>query len=150
METNDRNAAVLNDLIEINNDRVEGYQKAAKETAKDDGDLRSLFNNMADESRGYAEELRKYVRDEGSAPAEGTTNRGKVYRAWMDIKAAISGKDRKAILSSCEFGEDAAQRAYKTALEEDQLSGEVRSVITDQKTKLRASHDKIRNMRDSE
>ncbi|MEO7923536.1 MAG: PA2169 family four-helix-bundle protein [Chitinophagaceae bacterium] len=150
METNERNTEVLNDLIEINNDRVEGYQKAASETAGDDGDLRTLFTKMADESRGYAEELRSHVRSEGEAPAEGTTNRGKVYRVWMDIKAAITGKNRKAILSSCEFGEDAAQRAYKTALDDDQLSGNVRTIISEQRTKLRASHDRIRNMRDAE
>lgn len=150
MKTNQKNAEVLNDLIEINNDRVTGYEKAANETAAADADLRILFNDMADESREYARELKKYVAQNGETPADGTTNRGKIYRVWMDVKAAISGQSRKAILASCEYGEDAAQKAYSSALEEIDLSGDVRSVIADQKTKLRRSHDKIKLMRDTQ
>ena len=150
MKKNQKNAGVLNDLIEINNDRVTGYEKAANETAAADADLRILFNDMADESREYARELKKYVAQNGETPADGTTNRGKIYRVWMDVKAAISGQSRKAILASCEYGEDAAQKAYSSALEEIDLSGDVRSVIADQKTKLRRSHDKIKLMRDTQ
>lgn len=150
METIKKDAEVLNDLIEINNDRVEGYTRAIAETATDDNDLRSLFTDMANESRGYADELRQHVTETGEDPTDGTTNKGKIYRMWMDVKAFITGHDRKAILASCEFGEDAAQKAYKTALEEEDLLAETRALITEQKSKLRASHDKIKRMRDSQ
>jgi len=150
METNEKNVEVLNDLIEINNDRVQGYEKAAKETAAADADLRSLFNDMAGESRANLAELKKHVARTGEDPSEGTTKRGKIYRAWMDVKAAVTGQSRKAILASCEFGEDAAQRAYASALETGDLSLEVRTLISEQKAKLRASHDKIKRMRDTQ
>ena len=150
MEKNEKIAEVLNDLIEINNDRIEGYGKAAKETASEDADLRSVFMAMADESKTYAAELTKHVETAGEKPAEGTTQRGKIYRVWMDVKAAVTGKNRKSILDSCEFGEDAAQRAYNTALETEELSPEVRTLITEQKSKLRKSHDKIKAMRDTQ
>lgn len=150
MEKNEKTAEVLNDLIEINNDRIEGYGKAAKETASEDADLRAVFIEMAAESKTYATELKKHVQKAGEEPAEGTTQRGKIYRVWMDVKAGITGQSRKAILASCEFGEDAAQRAYNTALETDDLSPEVRTLITEQKSKLRKSHDKIKAMRDTQ
>jgi len=54
MKTNEKNIDVLNDLIQINNDRVAGYEKAANETEFVDADLRSIFNSMASESRTYA------------------------------------------------------------------------------------------------
>lgn len=134
---------VLNDLIQINNDRVEGYEKAANETSADDADLHALFNQMAVESRKYANELSAHVQD----PAKGTSLQGKIYRTWMDVKATFSGKDRKAILASCEFGEDAAQKAYEQALKED-IPAEIRTLITDQKAGLKQSHDKIKRLRD--
>ena len=151
MKLNEKTAEVLNDLIEINNDRIEGYERASRETESDDADLRALFNNMASESRRYVNELTSLVSQTGEEPAKGTTVRGKIYRAWMDVKATFSGHDRKAILASCEFGEDAAQRAYDAALSSDaEIPANIRQVIMDQKTYLDNSHDKIRAMRDAQ
>jgi uncharacterized protein (TIGR02284 family) len=151
MKTNEKTAEVLNDLIQINNDRIEGYERAAKETDASDADLRSLFLSLASESRLYVNELSKYVARSGEEPANGTTLSGKIYRAWMDVKATFTGKDRKAILASCEYGEDAAQRAYDEALKTDaELPTEIRQLITEQKSSLRKSHDKVKRMRDTQ
>ena len=144
---NEKNATVLNDLIQINNDRVAGYEKAAKETDIKDADLRAVFTNLAAESRNNVSALSRYVTRNGEDPAEGTTAKGKIYRAWMDVKATFSGKDRKAILASCEYGEDAAQKAYKEALGED-LTTDVRDLISEQQADLKKSHDKIKRLRD--
>ena len=146
----EKNTEVLNDLIKINNDRVKGYEKAAKETKDKDGDLRTLFNGMASESRNYVQELERQVTSRGESPADGTTLDGDIYRGWMDVRATFTGKDRKGILASCEFGEDAAQRAYEKALKVDNLSGEVTRIITDQKSRLQQAHDQIKRMRDSQ
>lgn len=149
MKTNEKTAEVLNDLIQINNDRIQGYEKAAKETASEDADLRAIFDSMAAESRSYVSALTTHVAISGNEPADGTTVKGKIYRTWMDVKATFSGKDRKAILASCEYGEDAAQKAYEEALATDaELPTDIRQLIADQKSSLRKSHDKIKKMRD--
>lgn len=150
MEINEKNAEVLNDLIEINNDRLKGYEKAVAETAAEDADLRDLFEEVATVSRGCKDELTKFVYRNGEVPAEGTTARGKIYRVWMDVKAAITGHDRKAILASCEFGEDAAQRAYNQALETEGISDDVKALLRDQQARLKKSHDRIKYMRDAQ
>ena len=148
METKEKEStAVLNDLVVINNDRVEGYETAAKEA--EETELKDLFISLANESRKFKSELIAKVVDLNGAPAEGTTTSGKIFRAWMDLKAALAKKDRKAILSSCEFGEDAALKAYHDALESDDLSAECRSIVNKQEMALQKSHDKIKAMRDS-
>lgn len=149
MEINEKISETLNDLIQINNDRVEGYERAAKETSDEDADLRTLFTDMANDSRDFAGELRDHVNDTGNDPAEGTTAMGKIYRVWMDVKAAVTGKCRKAILDSCEFGEDAAQKAYNSALEDESLTPDLRKLIIDQQSKLKRAHDKVKQMRDA-
>jgi uncharacterized protein (TIGR02284 family) len=149
MERNERTLDVLNDLIRINNDRVEGYQKAISNTGEGDSDLRNLFTRMADESKNYLRELKNQVQRLGGEPASGTTSSGKVYRVWMDVKSGFSGSDRKSVLEECEYGEDAAQKAYDKALDPDNdLSPEVRSLIQQEKVGLRASHDTIKSYRD--
>lgn len=149
MTTNEKLVEVLNDLIEINNDRVEGYKRAAEETDTIDVDLQAIFHKMASDSTKFAGDLTTEVVRMGGEPAEGTTNMGKAYRVWMDIKSTFTGKDRKAILSSCEYGEDAAQKAYEEALESDaEMSAEIRQLLTSQKSDLKTAHDTIKKYRD--
>lgn len=149
METNENLIETLNGLIEINNDRVNGYEKAIEETKDLDMDLRAIFSSMASDSRKYASELSAIVSQSGGTPADGTTNSGKVYRVWMDIKTLFSGHSRQSLLELCEFGEDAAQKAYTEALASDaEISAETRQVITNQQGKLKTSHDVIKKYRD--
>lgn len=149
MENKSELIEVLNDLVKINNDRIEGYERAIKESKESDVDLIGIFNEMADQSRKYVTELVQEVGRLGGEAATDTTMSGKVYRVWMDMKAAITGKDRESILGSCEYGEDVAQRAYDAALESDAyMSTEVRQMIADQKSNLKTSHDLIKKYRD--
>jgi uncharacterized protein (TIGR02284 family) len=149
MATNEKLVEVLNDLIQINNDRTVGYDKAANETEGLDTDLQVLFRKMADESRKYKTELVTEVARLGGTPAEGTTGLGKIYRVWMDVKATFSGNDRQAALESCEYGEDAAQKAYRTALASDaEIDADTRQLITTQQAALKNSHDIVKKYRD--
>lgn len=149
MATYEKATEVLNDLVKINNDRIEGYEKATAQT--EDTDLKALFKQMMDESRKYVSELNQQLTVYGKDIQTDTTVSGKIYRTWMDVKRAFTGNDRHAILSSCEYGEDAAQRAYEEALSaEDPLPNDLRQVITSQKASLRRSHDIIKQQRDLE
>ena len=149
METNENLVEVLNDLIKINNDRIDGYEKALNEVEDLDLDLKGIFQKMANESRDYVQELSREVAALGGEVATGTTNSGKIYRVWMDIKATFTGHDRTSVLESCEYGEDAAQEAYEDALATDaDLPVDIRQVITDQKSSLLESHNLIKKYRD--
>lgn len=149
MATYEKATEVLNDLVKINNDRVEGYEKAIIQT--NDADLKALFTQMADESRKYVMELNQQLSSWGEDIQTETTASGKIYRTWMDVKRTFTGNDRHAILASCEYGEDAAQRAYQEALStEDPLPNELRELITRQKASLKRSHDIIKQQRDLE
>lgn len=150
MQNNEDLIEVLNDLIRINNDRIEGYEKAINETKDIDVDLKSLFRRMADQSRTNKTELVQEVQKKGGgADTNSTTNSGKIYRAWMGVKATFAGKDRKSVLAACEFGEDAAQKAYQEALESDAtMDVDIRQLVVKQKTSLKESHDLIKRQRD--
>ncbi|HWJ93035.1 MAG TPA: PA2169 family four-helix-bundle protein [Flavisolibacter sp.] len=148
---NEKVIGILNDLVRINHDRVVGYEKAIDELKDEDADLKTLFTRYISESREYGQELTQEVTRLGGDPADGTTNSGKVYRVWMDLKAAITGKDRKTVLSNCEFGEDAAQKAYDTALNSDvDLEPSVRDLVVRQKATLKSGHDEVKRLRDME
>jgi len=146
---NEKVIGVLNDLIRINHDRVVGYEKAIEELKDEDADLKVLFQRYIMQSRDCGQELTTEVSRLGGNPADGTTNSGKVYRVWMDLKATITGHDRKTVLDNCEFGEDAAQKAYDTALNTDvDLEPSIRDVIVREKAILKSGHDEVKRLRD--
>lgn len=147
MENEDQ-IMVLNDLVKINNDRIEGYRKASKNFKDDNIELLSLFNRFAMESQDNKEELIEQIRRLGGTSDEGTTISGKIYRAWMDVKATFGGDDAKGILESCEGGEDAAKKAYQSALESGYLDTQSHVIVTHQQQEQLQSHDKIKALRE--
>ena len=138
----------LNNLVEINNDRVEGYETAAKEL--EGGELHSLFGKLAGTSHNNLSELRAEINRLGGEPTEGTRISGKFFRVWMDVKAALWSDERQTVLDSCEFGEDKALEAYNEALEDPKdLTAEQVAMIRKQEVALRQDHDHVKALRDA-
>ena len=146
---NEKTIEVLNTLITINNDRIEGYETASEET--DEQDLKTLFAKFSQTSEKCKQALVSEVNKLGGTASEGTRTTGKFFRVWMDVKAALTGKDRKAILDSCEYGEDAAVDTYEKALKDDleHLNAEQQTMINTQHALIKADHDKVKSLRDS-
>ncbi len=144
---NEKIIDVLNSLITINNDRIEGYKTASEET--EENDLKSLFAKFILTSEKCKSELIEEVNKLGGEIAEGTKVSGKFFRVWMDVKAALTGKDRMTILNSCKIGENEAKETYKIALEDnlDDLTVEYKNMISAQKELLKADRKHIKALR---
>jgi uncharacterized protein (TIGR02284 family) len=151
MATNENTIELLNDLIRINHDRVAGYEKAIEELKTDDNDIRVVFESFRLTSNKNISELTEAVLNKGGEPTHESTAAGKVYRAWMSVKATFTGHSTQAILDACEYGEDAAQRAYKEALADgEELPSDVKALISEQKAALKKEHDAVKEYRDAE
>lgn len=145
---NEKTIEVLNTLITINNDRIEGYETAGDET--EEQDLKTFFKELKQTSLQCNKELVSEVTKLGGTASDSTRITGKFFRVWMDVKAALTGKDRKTILDSCEYGEEAAQKTYEEALENDteNLNAELKALVKAQHALLKADLDKVKLMKD--
>jgi uncharacterized protein (TIGR02284 family) len=146
---NEKTIEILNSLIIINNDRIEGYETATNETKEQD--LKNLFGQFSATSQKCKQELVNEVINLGGVVAKGTMTSGKFFRVWMDVKAALTGKDRKAILNSCEYGEDTAVSAYTNALKNDveDLTAQQQAMLNMQLSLIKADLEKVKLMRDT-
>lgn len=143
-----KSISALNELIVINNDRVEGYKTAHTET--EETEMKILFERMMETSESNLVELKSAVRVLGGEVEEGTRTTGKFFRVWMDFKATLTGNNRGTILDSCEFGEDKALEAYETALEDkEDLGPDHIAMIHRQQAAIRADHDRVKALRDA-
>ncbi|TYP97294.1 uncharacterized protein (TIGR02284 family) [Sphingobacterium allocomposti] len=148
--TAEKNATLLNDLIEINNDRIEGYTKAIELVdATSDADIIALFERFRQQSQQFKNELTPLVIKEGEEPTESTRLTGKLYRLWMDVKINIQGHDRKSILASCEKGEDVFKKVYQDVLEDiDEIDERILAVIESQAEVQLLAHNEVKALRD--
>ncbi|HVS97045.1 MAG TPA: PA2169 family four-helix-bundle protein [Puia sp.] len=146
--TSRQTAGVLSDLIRINNDRIEGYEKALKDLKPEDNDLRLIFLKAIDQSRSIRLALGKEIQVLGEDVPTGTSGSGSIHRAWLELKATFTGHNRHSILASCEFGEDAAQKAYESALESEYLPEYLSAIVLQEKQELKIVHDEIKALRD--
>jgi uncharacterized protein (TIGR02284 family) len=145
----EKSIEVLNSLIEINNDRIAGYETASKET--EESDLKKIFPELKRTSERCNSELIGEVANLGGTPTTETRTSGKMYRVWMDVKSAITGKDRKALLNSCEFGEDIAVDTYRKVLRDNaqDITAHQQTLLNAQFSQIKADHDHIRRLRDA-
>ena len=138
---------VLNSLIEINNDRIYGYETASKEVGETD--LKMMFLHATETSLKCKAQLVAEVQSLGGIQTESTTTSGKFYRLWMDIKASVSGKDRKVILDSCVYGEEAAIETYEDLLKDlENVTLNQQMIIQEQLLLIKADYGKVKNLRD--
>ena len=150
METIQERIDVLNDLIEINNDRVKGFEKVLEDIDDQNVDLKELFRNFADQSRQNSQELAALVGEHGTNDVEtGTSAAGKLHRVWIDTKSLFGGSGRESILSEAERGEDAIKKAYQDALTDGELSGESYEIVQRQASGINAAHNQVKALRDA-
>lgn len=146
---NEKLVNVLNSLIKINNDRIEGYLRAASET--DTIELINMFEDFQKTSQLCKSELSTEVIRLGGTPTYETTTTGKIFRLWMDLKAAVTGNNINLILKSCEYGEKAALETYKNALiqEHHLITVKEQNMLNAHYSLIKSDLDKVTNRRNN-
>jgi uncharacterized protein (TIGR02284 family) len=133
--------STLNGLVETCRDGASGFQAAA--SAVREASLQRVFASFSQQRAEFAEELEPLVRSLGGDPAEAGHLAAAVHRGWINLKAAITGKDDAAIITECERGEDFAQHRYRKALD-TMLPAEARATVERQYIQVREAHDHVR------
>ncbi|NUT00449.1 MAG: PA2169 family four-helix-bundle protein [Sphingomonas sp.] len=144
MDNNDQ-ISTLNGLIETTVDSITGYEDSAENIENER--FREIFRSRANERQQVVTELREEVRRLGGEPEEAGTFMGKAHQRFEDLKAAITGRDEKAIINEVERGEDYIKGKFEKALEGDDLGAESREVVQRCFQSIREGHDQISQLK---
>jgi uncharacterized protein (TIGR02284 family) len=137
--------STLNTLIATLIDSVTGYEDSAANI--DNSRLKELFRDSARERQRVVEDLRSEVRRLGGNPEDDGSFLGKTHQRFLDLKAAIAGRDEKAVINETERGEDYLKEKFETALNAGTLSGESRAVVERAYQSVRKGHDQVSSLK---
>lgn len=138
---NNDNVTIIKTLTSTLNDSVNGYREAAEHA--EGSQFQQIFRDNAAERERVAGELAGEVRRLGGTPDQDGSLMGKTHQAFVDLKAAVMGRDDKAIINEVERGEDYLKEKFETALKTDDLAPESRDVIDRAYQSVRKGHDQI-------
>lgn len=133
--------STLNSLIATTIDSITGYEDSAKKIH--DERLREIFRSRAGERQQVVEQLRGEVRRLGGDPEDGGSFLGKAHQRFEDLKAAITGRDEKAIINEVERGEDYLKEKWQAALQSGNLHGETHDLVERCYQSVKQGHDQI-------
>ncbi|SIS89410.1 conserved hypothetical protein [Kaistella chaponensis] len=143
---NNQTVSTLNDLLQITNDRIEGFNKVEDKVWEKYPNLKSDYNNMVDQSQKMRLELKSLISERNGDADDSTTVAGGLHRTWIDVKNAFSSDNAESTLENVTFGENAAIQAYEKALDSGDLCPESSRVVQDQLHSLKASYEKFKNL----
>ncbi len=138
--------AKLQKLIRACIDSYNGFHESAEELK--DAKLSGLFRSIGDDRSAMASELQKHVEFNGEDAVDDGSIAAKTHRIWINIRGKLNGGDPHVILIEAERGEDHIKAAYEDVLKETAGSA-MNDVLTAQYARVKAGHDKIRDLRDA-
>lgn len=137
--------STLNTLIATTIDSVTGYEDSAQNI--DNERFREIFRQRASERQEVVEQLRAEVRRLGGNPEDDGSFLGKVHQRFEDLKAAVTGRDEKAIINEVERGEDYLKEKWQAALQSGTLHGESHDLLQRLYQSVKAGHDQMSQLK---
>lgn len=137
---------ILNNLIETTLDSADGYSQAASNAGA--SQYKEMFSQWADERRQVVSDLQGQVRVLGGTPEDDGSILAAGHRKFLDLRDHLSKGD-EAVINEVERGEDYLKAKYEDALEDDELSPEVRDAVIRAYGSVKAGHDEASRMKHS-
>lgn len=136
----------LNKLIETAKDGQEGF-RVASENVKDPK-IKLLFASYSTQRGKFVEKLQKTVVELGGKAEQKDTVTGDIHQALINLKAAVTRGDERAMLAEAEKGEAVAVRVFEDAAKEEDLPLPVRKVVQKMAEQVRKTYENVKNLED--
>ena len=130
---------VLNSLIETTVDSIDGYERAAEHARNER--FAASFRDRAREREQVVARLRERVRELGGTPEDNGGLLAAAHRQFLTLRDAVTGTDDESVVAEVDRGESYLDGKWQTALQDDQLSEQTKSLIREGYQSVRSGHE---------
>lgn len=138
--------ATLNDLLNITNDRILGFNKVEEIVWQGFPNLKNDYDQMVKESQTMKSDLIGLITERGGEADNTATTAGAIHRTWIDLKNSLAGNNAESTLENVVFGEQAAIDSYQEALQGGDLCPQSTEVVAKQLEQLKSSYNKFERL----
>lgn len=144
---NSKTISVLNDLLQIINDRLEGFEKVEGKVWEKSHKLQDNYEHFTSQCKVMKHEIINLILERGGEADDSASFSGTLHRAWIDLKnSLIVAHLEESTLQNVLFGENAAIEAYQQALDSSELDSESSKVVSEQLKKIKDSYHEFRGI----
>jgi uncharacterized protein (TIGR02284 family) len=136
-------AALINELIQLNLDGQGGYETAAADLHNQE--YADLLQGYAQERSELADTLTPIVRQEGAKPEQAGSLSGAFHQGWINIKAALSQGDAP-ILAECEEADRLALMAYQDVMSKT-TNEPLLALLRSQHSTIKVAYERVKTLR---
>ncbi|MFD0977554.1 ferritin-like domain-containing protein [Salinimicrobium gaetbulicola] len=137
----------LNELLEKNYDAEKGFQNAADDVKNER--LKAFFGDKARQRYDFGHELKAEISKFGGTPDKGTSVKGDVHRAWMDLKSALTSDKEEEVLEEAIRGEKAALEEYNEAINEKELPPSTANLLIKQRNAIERTLQEVKGLEEA-
>ena len=120
------NISTLKSLTQTTFDSVEGYRKAIDKA--EDRSLKDALSDRMQKRENTLEKLNTTLSQQGEDTITSASTSASAHQTWINIADSFSNGN-EAAAERVEEGEDYIAGKFRDALEDEDLTGEVRSVV---------------------
>ncbi len=136
-------AALVNDLVQLNLDGEGGYTTAANDLEHEE--YAALLRTYASERIELATALRSLLQKEGHDAEQEGSFAGVFHQGWMNLKAALGGGDAP-ILAECEQADRLALSAYQDVMGKT-TNESLLEVLRKQHSTIKVAYERVKALR---
>lgn len=143
----DATLEIINDLIEVNGQRIWNYQVVLKQSSDiPDLELYGVFEQIVDQSRRFQEALElQFVELAHDLPKRGHPS-GTILRAWRVVKGLFPQTTFVPIFVIFDKGERALLKAYRYAEKHTSTTSASHKLIANQQRELSAFYHRYKSL----
>jgi uncharacterized protein (TIGR02284 family) len=127
----------LETIVEVCQDGINGYETAAKNIHDDS--LKTLFLRIAQQRKGFVEELKNEAYRLGIELDDIGSAKGFFHRKWLAAKATLSTDTNEKVIEESMTGEKYAVETYSKAMEGENLPVYLEETLAKQQSLIRAA-----------
>lgn len=147
---NSKTVSVLNDLLHIINDRLEGFEKVEGKVWEKNHKLQDQYEHITSQSKIMKNEIINRITNLGGNANDSASLSGSFHRTWIDIKNSfIVGHLEESTLQNVLYGETAAIQAYQEALDSNDLDKDSADIVAEQLKKIKDSCHEFKGIYDN-